>query len=60
MDNSYVTMKEAAELAGVHRETVRRAVRAGKIVPYQGANRKAILLLRKDVEAWAKPKPVAK
>lgn len=50
----FVSVTEAAELAGVHPATVRRAVDAGELDGARGVARQGgRLVLRASIEAWA-------
>ena len=59
-DPEYLTLREAATLAGCHIATVRRAIAAGRLTRYiSGPDRKGYRLRRTDVERWITPVPVA-
>jgi excisionase family DNA binding protein len=55
--DDFLTLQQAADLMGVHRITVWRLVRAGKLRTYRSqANRRVKLVKRADVEALMRPR----
>jgi excisionase family DNA binding protein len=57
--DDFLTLQQAADLMGVHRITVWRLVRAGKLQMYQSeTNRRVKLVKRSDVEALVRPRPI--
>lgn len=56
----YLTVQQAAELMGIHRITVWRLVRAGKLQTYQSEiNRRVKLVKRADLEEMMRSRPLA-
>jgi len=54
-----ITISQAAEMAGVHRATIRRRVREGDLQQFrQAANRKQRFISRSALEELMTPKPV--
>jgi excisionase family DNA binding protein len=57
--NEFLTVQQAAEFMGVHRITVWRLVRDGKLQTFQSeSNRRVKLVKRSDVEALMRPSPI--
>jgi excisionase family DNA binding protein len=57
--DDFLTLQQAADLMRVHRITVWRLVRAGKLRMYQSeTNRRVKLVKRADVEALMRPRPI--
>ena len=57
--DDFLTLQQAADLMRVHRITVWRLVRDGKLRTYQSqANRRVKLVKRADVEALMRPQPI--
>jgi excisionase family DNA binding protein len=55
--DDFLTLQQAADLMGVHRITVWRIVRDGKLRTYRSqANRRVKLVKRADVEALMRPR----
>lgn len=52
----FVTVAEAACLAGVSRHTVTRRIRAGELQVYVGSDHRQRLLRRSEVERLAQPR----
>jgi excisionase family DNA binding protein len=57
--DDYLTLQQAADLMRVHRITVWRLVRDGKLHTYQAEmNRRVKLVKRADIEALMTPQPI--
>jgi excisionase family DNA binding protein len=57
--DDFLTLQQAADLMRVHRITVWRLVRDGKLRMYQSeTNRRVKLVKRSDVEALMRPRPI--
>jgi excisionase family DNA binding protein len=57
--DDFLTLQQAADLMRVHRITVWRLVRDGKLRMYQSeTNRRVKLVKRADVEALMRPRPI--
>jgi excisionase family DNA binding protein len=57
--DDFLTLQQAADLMRVHRITVWRLVRDGKLRMYQSeTNRRVKLVKRADVEGLMKPRPI--
>ena len=57
--DDFLTLQQAADLMRVHRITVWRLVRGGKLRMYQSeTNRRVKLVKRADVEALMRPRPI--
>ena len=57
--DDFLTLQQAADLMRVHRITVWRLVRDGKLRMYQSeVNRRVKLVKRADVEALMRPRPI--
>ena len=57
--DDFLTLQQAADLMKVHRITVWRLVRDGKLQMYQSeTNRRVKLVKRTDVEALMRPRPI--
>lgn len=54
--DEFVSVSEAARLAGVSRHTVSRRIRAGELAVHVGSDRRQHLLRRADVERLAQPR----
>jgi excisionase family DNA binding protein len=52
-ESQYVTVVEAARLAGVSRATVSRRIAAGEVAVFVGSDRRQRLLRRSEVERLA-------
>ena len=57
--NEFLTVQQAAEFMGVHRITVWRLVRDGKLQTFQSeSNRRVKLVKRSDIENLMRPRPI--
>jgi excisionase family DNA binding protein len=57
--DDFLTLQQAADLMRVHRITVWRLVRDGKLRMYQSeTNRRVKLVRRADVDALMRPRPI--
>ena len=57
--DDFLTLQQTADLMRVHRITVWRLVRDGKLRMYQSeTNRRVKLVKRADVEALMRPRPI--
>jgi excisionase family DNA binding protein len=57
--DDFLTLQQAADLMRVHRITVWRLVRDGKLRMYQSEiNRRVKLVKRADVETLMRPRPI--
>jgi excisionase family DNA binding protein len=57
--DDFLTLQQAADLMRVHRITVWRLVRDGKLRMYKSeTNRRVKLVKRADIEALMRPRPI--
>lgn len=56
----FVSLREAAALLGVHRDTLRRRITIAGILTYQGSDLREVLVKRADLDRWrgVRPMPV--
>lgn len=54
MEKEYLTITEAAEIVGVHRNTIGNALRSGKLKGYKLNNEGKWRIKRTDFEAYLK------
>lgn len=56
--SDFWTVAEAAEHAGCTQETVRKAIRTGKLQAFRRESAKGYQLRPEDVKAWCEPRAV--
>lgn len=48
-----LSLKDAAELAGVHERTVRRAIHSGALPGFRNRSARRLVVFQDDLERWA-------
>jgi excisionase family DNA binding protein len=56
-DNEWVTTEQACAFLGIHRTTLWRMVKAGRLVPHRRPGQRMQLFRREDIERLSQPQP---